>query len=221
MLGELARSPEFAAKYGKVGQNITLDYLDTVATNGHVPRGSLDWLRKNLSKATVGYRISSNLVHLSQMPYAAAHAGGPHWYYQGLKTLFSEEGQNWLHKYGAETYVRAGGEPAQKELTGRIAKGGFVVARLIDRTNAQATLLGRYANEMTKKGVPLDQVFTQPLDTDAFSIAVQRMRRAVASPLRRMSANDSAWAHLCRSWRWGKDGYSGEIDKSVSKYLSG
>src|SRR5262249_42497607 len=95
----------------------------------------------------------------------------------------SAEGQAFLQEHGGETYLRAGGEPAQKELTGRLAKTGFILARQIDRYNAQATLLGRYANEMVHRGVPLDRVFKVPVNNDSLSTALQRMRRAVASPL--------------------------------------
>lgn len=185
MLSEITRSPAFASKYGKMGQNLTLDFLDTVATNGYVSGSGkiADLIRKNLSKAAVGWRISSNLVHLSNIPYGVQHAGGPHWYGYGVRMLTDENAQAFLHKYGGETYMRAGGEPAQKEITGRISAAGFTGARMIDRYNAQSVLLGRYAKEMTNRGVPLDQAFTAPVNNDALSVSLQRMRRAVASPL--------------------------------------
>jgi hypothetical protein len=192
MLGSIVATPEFKAKYGDIGQKITHDLLDTVATQGQV-NGShrlrwLDWVRNSTSKGAIAFRLASNLVHMSQVPLAAYHAGGAGWWAKGLRLLLSEEGQEFLKNNAAETYVRSGGEPAQEEagIRGRFAgaaKLGFAIARRIDQMNAQATFLGRYAKEVVAKGADIDNVLGHPLDTDAQALALRRMRRAVASPL--------------------------------------
>lgn len=189
MLGQLVRSPEFQAKYGKLGQHIILDHLDTVARQGGVSRFQrlrfLDAVRNNTSRAAVGFRVASNLVHLSQLPYAAMHAGGPQWWARGLHEAMTEKGQQFLIDHAAETRERSGGEPAQADVENksRLGHAGFAVARNIDRLNAQATFLGRYFKEMSEKGISPDQALSLPVDPAAQRTALTRMRRAVASPL--------------------------------------
>ncbi len=190
MLGEIVRTPEFAAKYGKTGQNIILDNLDTVANNGYVGKNGriafLDWIRNSTSKGAVGFRVASNFVHASQIPYAMNHAGGAPWYKKGLQLALTREGQAFLRRNAAETYVRSGGEPAQAEaeaMMTKYGKAGFYVARNLDKYNAQATFLGRYAKEMSAKGINPDDVLSAPVNKDAQSLALRRMHRAVASPL--------------------------------------
>lgn len=189
MLGEIVATPEFKIKYGDIGQNITHDLLDTVATQGQVGSASrlrwLDWARNSTSKGAIAFRLASNLVHTSQIPLAAYHAGGAGWWIKGLHLALSKEGQSFLRDNAAETFVRSGGEPSQAEAEslGKISKAGFFIARNIDRINSQATFLGRYAKEVAGKGADLDNIFGHLLDTDAQSLALRRMRRAVASPL--------------------------------------
>ncbi len=190
MLGEIVRTPEFAAKYGKTGQNIILDNLDTVANNGYVGKNGriafLDWIRNSTSKGAVGFRVASNFVHASQIPYAMNHAGGIQWWKKGLELSLTPEGQSFLRKNAAETYARSGGEPAQAEAEAtmsKVGKAGFFVARNLDKLNAQATFMGRYAKEMSAKGINPDDVLSAAVDKDAQSLALRRMHRAVASPL--------------------------------------
>lgn len=189
MLGEIARTPTLEAKYGKVGQKFILDLLDTVATQGQVNHLQrirwVDWVRNSTSKGAVAFRLASNVVHTSQIPLAAYHAGGPGWWNKGLGLAISEAGQKFLRANAAETFVRSGGEPAQveAETISKIGRAGFFIARNIDKLNSQATFLGRYAKEMMKKGVAAEDIFNVPVDTEVQALALRRMRRAVASPL--------------------------------------
>lgn len=189
MAGQIARSPAFAEKFGKAGQQIILDHLDTIARQGGVNRfqrlAALDWVRNATSKAQVGFRIASNLVHLSQIPLSVNHAGGPTWWARGMKAALSDEGQAFIKAHAAETTVRSGGEPAQAEVEAisKLGKAGFAVARNIDRLDAQATFLGRYFKEQAAKGITADQALTLPIDAKAQMRALVRTRRAVASPL--------------------------------------
>lgn len=189
MAGQIARSPEFEAKFGKQGQQIILDHLDSIARQGGVNRfqrlATLDWVRNATSKAQVGFRIASNLVHLSQIPLSITHAGGPGWWARGMRAALSEEGQAFIRQHAAETTVRSGGEPAQAEAEAisKVSKAGFAVARNIDRLDAQATFMGRYFKEMDAKGMSPDQALSAPIDEQAQMLSLARTRRAVASPL--------------------------------------
>ena len=194
MLGEMTRDEAFKAKYGKLAQNIVLDHLDSIANNGYVSnehrwRG-LDWARNATSKAAVGFRLASGIVHTSQIPLAFVHAGGPHWWLYGLHKAMTKEGQLFLRRHGAETFVRGGGEPSQVEAEnlaaqryGQFGRLAFMLPRVIDKFNAQATFLGRYAKEMHDKGIGLDGLLSKPVAADSQALALRRMHRAVASPL--------------------------------------
>lgn len=187
MLGEIVATKEFKDKYGDVGQELTHDLLDTVATQGQIAGRLwiLDKARKATSKASIAFRLASNLVHLSQIPLAAYHAGGVGWWIRGLQFVCSKEGQAFLRENAAETFTRSGGEPAQAEAEAlnRVSRAGFIIGRLIDRINSQTTFMGRYTKEMAMKGVNLDSVLDHPVDAEVQTLALRRMRRAVASPL--------------------------------------
>jgi hypothetical protein len=194
MLGEMTRDEQFKKKYGKMAQNIVLDHLDTIANNGYVDQRhrwrGLDWARNATSKAAVGFRLASGIVHTSQIPLAFVHAGGPHWWLYGLHQAMTREGQLFLRRNAAETFVRGGGEPSQVEAEnlaaqkyGAFGRAAFMLPRVIDKFNAQATFLGRYAKEMHDKGIGMDGLLSKPVAADAQALALRRMHRAVASPL--------------------------------------
>ncbi|MEY2493513.1 MAG: hypothetical protein QOJ45_5 [Verrucomicrobiota bacterium] len=189
LLAEIVRSPAFEKTYGKAGQTIVLDHLDTVASQGYVNHLQrvrwLDWVRNSTSKGAVGFRVASNIVHASQLPLAAYHAGGAGWWSKGLLSALTERGQQFLGQHAAETYVRSGGEPAQADVEAfsKFGKAGFFVARNIDKLNAQATFLGRYLKEMSKGGVSPDDALSAPVNPEIQAEALRRMHRAVASPL--------------------------------------
>ncbi|MEY2502272.1 MAG: hypothetical protein QOI07_2606 [Verrucomicrobiota bacterium] len=189
ILGEIVRSPAFEKTYGKAGQTIVLDHLDTVASQGYVNHLQrvrwLDWIRNSTSKGAVGFRVASNIVHVSQLPLAAYHAGGAGWWTKGLLSALTERGQQFLAQHAAETYVRSGGEPAQADVEAfsKFGKAGFFVARNIDKLNAQATFLGRYLKEMSKGDVSPDDALSAPVSPEIQAEALRRMHRAVASPL--------------------------------------
>lgn len=188
MLGEIARSDDFKTKYGNLGQEIVLDHLDSVATQGassnRIPW--IDWIRNSTSKGAIAFRLASNVVHTSQLPFAAYHAGGPVWWGKGLWNAVSEQGQDFLRANAAETYARGGGEPAQldAEALGKVTRAGFYLARNIDKWTAQATFMGRYLKEMSKKNPEwsVQDILQAPVDVEVQGLALRRMHRAVASP---------------------------------------
>jgi hypothetical protein len=187
MSGELAKGDLFQGKYGKQGQGMVLDWLDTYARQGRMSGlrriQLLDTLRRNTSAGVIAFRLASQFVHLSNVPLGMERAG-PVWYGRGLSEALSPEGQEFIRKNFAETKERGGGEPAQVEATrGPITKAGFEVSRTIDRLNAQATTLGVYMRLLKEKGIDPGKYAELPVDKQAQAQALVLARRAVASPL--------------------------------------
>jgi hypothetical protein len=197
----IVRSDEFREKYGDVGQQLVMDWLNTMATQSrNAPRAFwLDSLRNNTSVGVIAFRLASQLVHTSNIPFAIMHlnrmtknpseAMGLWW--DGLQDAASNPAtKKWLDKYARETFERGGGEitindAAQSELTksGRVSKWGFYVMRQIDMLNAQATTLAAYKAKLAQKGKDPARYLEQPVDHDALQDALTIARRAVASPL--------------------------------------
>lgn len=184
---KLATSEEFSAKYGDMGTKIVQDWINTVARNGSVDRAQLnaflDFIRTRTSVGLVGFRVASQLKHLSNIPIAVAQVGA-RWYLEGLKRAFTEEGQSFIKEYFSETLARSGAEPSIAETSrSRIASASFWLARNLDRANAQATALASYLGEMSKKGVSPDETLSMSIDPEAQRMALVKTRRSVASPL--------------------------------------
>lgn len=185
-IGQTVRKPLFAEKYGDVGQELTLDWLNTIARQGKAGKQIrfLDIIRNNTSKGIIGFRLASQLVHTANVPLAWQRAGIINWH-KGLgEAMLTEKGEQFLHDHFEETFERGGGEPSLVEAS-RNPKGGwvFAVQRLIDRANAQATVLGVYMSELEKKGLNPEGYAELPFDRDAGAKAMVLARRAVASPL--------------------------------------
>lgn len=207
LAGEIVRSKEFAAKYGKMGREVVNDWLDTVARNGGVESWKriqmLDELRRRSSVGMVAFRAVSMLKHISNAALAVHHVGAG-WYAKGLSHVFTPEAEKFLRRNMAETYAREGGEQAIEEVTSqsRIAGLGFLPIRQIDRVNAQATALGVYFHQMAAAGFTPEQALAVDLHArpaapvgqrqkgsaleetarQAVQDALVRMRRVVASP---------------------------------------
>lgn len=181
-IGQTVRGEDFKAKYGDMGQDLTLDWLNTVARQGRTGKrfAWLDSLRNNTSKSIVGFRIASQFVHSANVPLAIARTGANNWRV-GLDDSFSEAGQALLHAHFQETFERGGGEPALQDAIKAKTDWAFAVQRIIDQKNAQATVLGMYKKLMEEKGVY--NYLTAPFDEVAGGQARIMARRAVASPL--------------------------------------
>ncbi len=199
MIGELAKEDLFSEKYGKVGQSLVLNWLDTVARQGKTGSSGhwsiLDTLRKNTSAGVIGFRIASQFVHLSNVPLSMQRTGVLN-YNAGLLAAFSDRGQQFLKDNFAETFTRGGGEPALVEASQRgavglgkvvvpekIVRAGFALARRIDQRNAQATVLGNYFRALKEKGIDPSTYDQIPVDKEAQAQALVAARRSVASPL--------------------------------------
>lgn len=191
----VARSGEFAEKYGEGGQRYVLDLLDTIARrSGNLNTlPAVEKMRLLLSSGGVGGRPSSQVKHASWLPYSMYHAGGAQWFVRGLRALNTVEGKAWIDRYAAEITQRGGADigsselpdvgtkPAEK-MAAAAKKYGFMVARNIDYQNAGATALGRYMYELNKRGMDWTSFDKVPIVEDAQKMALTRMHRAVASP---------------------------------------
>ena len=185
-LGQIARSAEFKEKFGDHGQAIILDWLNTVAAQGRVGKQvkTLNIIRNNLAKSTIGMRLSSQFVHSANIALAVQRTGGVGNWYTGLSDSMTERGQEFLEKNFAETIERGSSEPTVAEASqGNKAGWVFGIERSIDRLNAQATVLGAYRNELAKAGKDASKYLELPLDVQARNKALVLTRRAVASPL--------------------------------------
>lgn len=199
MIGEIARGELVGQKYGKIGQTLLIDWLDTFARQGRIggfrrwPK--LDELRKRTSAGVIGFRLASQFVHLSNIPLSMQRTGIG-WYKSGMMEAFTPEGQDFLRQNFAETFTRGGGEPALVEamqeggkimgpvkVPKMVMKAAFYFARQIDQKNAQATVLGHYMRSLASKGLDPSKYADLPVDREAQAQAMTLSRRSVASPI--------------------------------------
>lgn len=200
MIGEMARSKEFQGKYGRAGQAMVLDFLDTYARQGRI--GGLrripwlDELRTRTSAGIVGLRIASQFVHASNVALAIERAGAENYRAAMTQIVSNPEARAFIKKNFAEALSRGGGEPdlvtaSENDLSvfGKTIvpkaylRAGFEVARQIDKYNAEATMLGVYFKELRAKGIDPTNYLERPVDKAAQAHALVLARRAVASPL--------------------------------------
>ena len=191
MLGEIARSPEFAAKYGRDGQKYVLGFLDTIARNGHVAGATrnviLDTLNRHASVAAIGYRAISNLKHVTNVPFALQFVNSDH-LLNAVNEVFSDRGKAFLKQNFPEVYTRAGGEFSIADLSDgtaweKIQNAGFEGEKLIDSVISRAAVLGRYTQELEAKGLDWRNYDQVPIDKEAQGLAIRISRQVVTSPL--------------------------------------
>lgn len=203
-VGEIVRNDKFAAKYGKQGQDMMLDWLNTVARQGRSVN-SIPWLdamRKRAGVSMLAYRVASQVIHTVNIPFGLFRAGPEYWtrgMQASLKSYMDKDGPEatWIRNNMGETVERGGGEPgiteldtsdlspktAFKKVKEGAVKGGFAVQRFIDQRVAQATAVGVYQKLLAEKGKDSTKWATMPVDREALAQARVLSRRAVASPL--------------------------------------
>lgn len=199
MAGEMARTDAFAEKYGKLGQSLVLDWLDTFARQGRLGGMRripwLDQLRTRTAVGIIGFRVASNLVHASNVAFSIERAGMRN-YSAAMAEIASGRADEFMHKNFAEAFSRGGGEPGLVEAAAKdqsvfgktivpkeVARASMAAARAIDRINAEATMLGVYFKELRRKGIDPATYKDIPIDREAQAYAMVMARRAVASPL--------------------------------------
>lgn len=197
-VGEIVRNEKFASKYGKLGQSMMLDWLNTVARQGRSVNSIplMDALRKRASVGILAYRLASQVIHSVNVPFGVMRAGPEYWR-RGMVASLKGDSQVWLRKNLGETFERGGGEPgimeldtselstktAPRKIVAGAVKGGFAIQRYIDQKVAQATAIGVYQKLLAEKGKDASRWMELPVDKDALAQARVLSRRAVASPL--------------------------------------
>lgn len=191
MLGQIARSKNFATKYGALGRDYVLNLLDTVARNS-APVGStrtawIDWLQKNTSVGIIGLRLLSQMKHAPNVAFSIKNVR-PDFLIKGLVHAFTPQARAFIKNNFAEIAQRYGGEVAIEDLiqgnwVRRFQAGTFFLERGLDSLNARATVLGRYMQEMANRGVDSDDIYNVPVDKEAQRMALVIARQSVTSPL--------------------------------------
>jgi len=206
MMGEIARSDLMRDKFGRVGQKIILDWLDTVARDGradaHQRWASLDAIRRSITMGIIPWNPVTMLVHTSQIPVSMAMVG-PNWFRRGAAALLTSEGRQFVRDNMRTLIHRAGSEPAIAEagrghpfinmlfgpesIPARAMAGygrfGTLPIRLIDTIHSMSTALGGYMKELARKGINPSEFAKVPVDEEALNRAMAIGRRTVASVL--------------------------------------
>jgi len=192
LLGSVARSPDFAEKYGIDNQKYILDWLDSVARNSD-PVGSTSspfWNKviRNTGVGILAIRFLSQGKHISNGVIAAREVGSH--LFPGMTESFTPQGEAFIKKNFAEVYQRAGGEEAIAQLISgnaweKFQGKWFWPERVIDKYLARGTVLGAYMKEMAKLGHDPHDIFDLPVDEGAQYRALVTARKVVTSSLRK------------------------------------
>lgn len=207
MLGEIAKDDLFGEKYGRVGQKVVLDWLDTVARDGRAEGRQrnviLDALRRSTTMGIIPWNPVTMLVHTSQIPVSLALVT-PKYFVRGALALLTPEGRAFVtnnmrslaHRFGEEpaiAEVQRGGLPIANVFFGRdswvsrlmegYVRAGTLPIRTIDAVHAMTTAMGAYQRELAAKGINPDSYATHPVDAEALGRAMAISRRTVASVL--------------------------------------
>ena len=193
MFGEIVRQPWFKEKYGNLGQDYMLDFLDTISRNSS-PAGStrtalLDVLNHNLSVGIVGGRLIGELKHATNFAPAVANVK-PNFLFFGLTEMFTPRGQALINRLANEVGQRFGGESAIQSLAEgskfRAAQAwSFFVARGFDALFARMSFIGRYAQELQAQGLDWRNYSSIPDNIEAQKTALQTTRLITTSVARK------------------------------------
>ena len=193
MLGEIARKTWFRDKYGLLGQDYILKFLDTVSRDAS-PAGStrtawIDWFTRNTSTGVIGLRVLSQMKHLPNMAFSLKNVR-PNHLVNGLVESMTPEGRAFLQKNFAEISQRSGGEPAIAEIANgtiwsKIQSNSFAIEKFLDSMDARSTVLGRYFQELEAQGIDPKSYATLPVNKEAQRMALVISRQTVTSPLRK------------------------------------
>jgi hypothetical protein len=191
MLGTIARSAAFREKYGVGGQDLILNHLDTVARDG-APAGAQRWgaldkFTRNTSAVVLGFRLLSQLKHVSNVGIALGEVGMNN-FKDGLLDRTTPEGQQWIKDNALEIAKRAGGEQSIQDVMkdasgviGNAQKTAFWLERKADAVIAEASVLAAYRQEAAKMGIQPD--LSGKPNPEALRMALVTARKVITSPL--------------------------------------
>jgi hypothetical protein len=172
MIGRIANTDLFAAKYGQVGKSFVLDYLDALARRGHYSRNifeqAMDGVRNRTMVGVLGFRLNQ-FKHLANYPLGMYEAGGANWWAHGVAAGHTVEGQALINRLWPEIGQAMGGDVTIREAAeiGKKSRAAFIVDRQLDYQNRVGTAFGKYLQQLDRAGynwmdfdkVPDNQVF--------------------------------------------------------------
>lgn len=189
MLFEVINSKEYGEKAGDLGQLLMLEWIDLVVRKGGKQGANqiaaIDFIRKNVGAAMLGFKLSSAAIQWTTVLDAAGLIG-PEWAGKGSMAIAtSKEWRQFVLKF-PELKNRAGGEFAIKELQegswlNRIQEKGFIPLEKLDQLAAMSTAAGAYKRKMQELGLDID--LTQAPNKEAMQYAQLMVRRTQASPI--------------------------------------
>lgn len=186
MLGEIANTERFAEAVGKVGQVMTIEWLDTIARKGGAAGAKqlewLDMLRRNIGAGVLGLKLSTIAIQptafIDGMGFIGANYG-----ITGMSNFLGDPSWRKFVLEMPEIKERMGGEFALRELTDdnflqAIQRKGFIPMQFIDQIAAGAIAAGAYARKMKELGRVVD---LSKYDDEALSYAQLAVRRTQSS----------------------------------------
>lgn len=219
-LGELARTKEYGAAVGDVGQALVREWVDLIAMKGNSDGrvGVLDHMRKATGILALGLKIGSTLIQITSLGDAATLIGGNA--FVGLRNVVSSrEWRAFVIDTMPEVRNRIGDDQAFAEFAkdkwaGMLGKIAFMPLQTVDRLMATATAAGAYVKYCKDNNIPID--LARP-DMAGIAYAQQMMRRTQSSS----QFKDSPLA-ISKGKLTGKLGKPGNIslDKAVLQFQS-
>lgn len=183
-LGDVAASEEYGRMAGQIGQEMVVDWVDTLARKGNVPGRipALDAMRRNLGFAVLGFKLSSILIQPTSLADGASLIGGSY-VARGMKAIASDEWRSFLWKNLPEVREREGDDPAYLDMggasmVGDVRRAGFWALKKLDGLAASAVAAGAYMKSVEERGGEVD--FSKP-DPKAIEDAQLMMRRTQSS----------------------------------------
>lgn len=187
MVGYLANTNLFTAKYGPEGKGMVLDYIDALARRGQYSRNNferaLDAVKNRAMVGLIGFRLNQ-FKHLASYPLGMYEAGGANWWERGFATaLTTPEGKAFIEKNFPEIQSASGGDISIREAAaqGQKSSNAFVIDRVLDYGNRAATAMGSYLNQLSEAGYDWKNWDTIPVNEEMLNKARESYVRAIGS----------------------------------------
>lgn len=154
----IVNSEGFSDVVGDIGQDILRRNTELLANKGRADAiiPFLDTLRKNVSNATLAFKITSALVQWTSILHAASLIDS--YAFMGLAHAFSVEDLDFVIKNMPEVARRVGDDPAVLDTQlNKLTRTGSSAMVFIDKRMAVATAWGAYAKWCDENGVVFDK----------------------------------------------------------------
>lgn len=182
---EIVNTPEMTNALGDLGKLAWMDWLDLMARKGGTEGGkqikALDFLRRNLTRSTLPFRLSSALVQFSSFPDTVATLGEKH-AFAGLLRVSDKSGRKFILDHFPEIAKEVGGDPAFLELGkgffDKAAETGMIPLKKLDVLMRMTAALGAYEKVANERGVEVD--YAKP-DKAMINEATKLMRQSQGS----------------------------------------